>query len=175
MSGINAATRPTRRDLKLHPWRTLAAVMLIALPVALVIGIALFDNSSGRLSAALSSPDRSLQVSNERQDIANEDVPRLAAQVLPEGLSVSPVTTFDNTSLIHAGKSTSSWLSQFDAENPPELAREAVDKFDLGPNQAVLSRTSAHKIDASVGDVITVRNSACLLYTSDAADDSTEV
>lgn len=160
MSGINAATRPTRRDLKLHPWRTLAAVMLIALPVALVIGIALFDNSSGRLSAALSSPDRSLQVSNERQDIANEDVPRLAAQVLPEGLSVSPVTTFDNTSLIHAGKSTSSWLSQFDAENPPELAREAVDKFDLGPNQAVLSRTSAHKIDASVGDVITVRNSA---------------
>ncbi len=160
MSGINAATRPTRRDLKLHPWRTLAAVMLIALPVALVIGIALFDNSSGRLSAALSSPDRSLQVSNERQDIANEDVPRLAAQVLPKGLSVSPVTTFDNTSLIHAGKSTSSWLSQFDAENPPELAREAVDKFDLGPNQAVLSRTSAHKIDASVGDVITVRNSA---------------
>ncbi|MEM5985961.1 FtsX-like permease family protein [Corynebacterium guaraldiae] len=160
MSGINAATRPTRRDLKLHPWRTLAAVMLIALPVALVIGIALFDNSSGRLSAALSSPDRSLQVSNERQDIANEDVPRLAAQVLPKGLSVSPVTTFSSTSLIHNGKSTNSWVDQFDTENPPEPAQEAVDKFNLGPNQAVLSRSTARKIDASVGDVITVRTNA---------------
>lgn len=160
MSGINAATRPTRRDLWRHPWRTLAAVMLIALPVAIVVGIALFDNSSGRLSAALSSPDRSLQVSGERQDIANEDVPRLAAQVLPEGLSVSPVTTFSSTSLIHNGKSTNSWAYQFDAENPPEPAQEAVDKFNLGPNQAVLSRSTAHKIDASVGDVITVRTNA---------------
>ena len=160
MSGINAATRPTRRDLWRHPWRTLAAVMLIALPVALVVGMALFDNSSGRLSAALSSPDRSLQVSGESQDIANEDVPRLAAQVLPEGLSVSPVTTFSSTSLIHNGKSTNSWVDQFDAENPPEPAQEAVDKFNLGPNQAVLSRSTARKIDASVGDVITVRTNA---------------
>ena len=157
MSGINAATRPTRRDLKLHPWRTLAAVMLIALPVALVIGIALFDNSSGRLSAALSSPERTVQVSAEREDISYEDVPKLAAQVLPEGLSVSPVTAFSSTSLIHNGKSTSSWVDQFDAENPPEPAQEAVDKFNLGPNQAVLSRSTAHKLDASVGDVITVR------------------
>lgn len=160
MSGINAATRPTRRDLWRHPWRTLAAVMLIALPVALVVGMALFDNSSGRLSAALSSPDRSLQVSGESQDIANEDVPRLAAQILPEGLSVSPVTAFSSTSLIHNGKSTNSWVYQFDAENPPEPAQEAVDKFNLGPNQAVLSRSTAHKIDASVGDVITVRTNA---------------
>ena len=124
MSGINAATRPTRRDLKLHPWRTLAAVMLIALPVALVIGMALFDNSSGRLSAALSSPER--QISAERSDISNEDVPRLAAEVLPEGLSVSPVATFSSTSLIHNGKSTNSWVDQFDAENPPEPAQESL-------------------------------------------------
>ena len=160
MSGINAATRPTRRDLKLHPWRTLAAVMLIALPVALVIGMALFDNSSGRLSAALSSPERTVQVSAEREDISYEDVPKLAAQVLPEGLSVSPVTAFSSTSLIHNGKSTNSWVYQFDTENPPEPAQEAVDKFNLGPNQAVLSRSTAHKIDASVGDVITVRTNA---------------
>ncbi|OHO51786.1 ABC transporter permease [Corynebacterium sp. HMSC035E02] len=158
MSGINAATRPTRRDLWRHPWRTLAAVLLIALPVALVIGMALFDNSSGRLSAALSSPKR--QISAERSDISNEDVPRLAAEVLPEGLSVSPVTTFSSTSLIHNGKSTNSWVDQFDAENPPEPAQEAVDKFNLGPNQAVLSRSTARKIDASVGDVITVRTNA---------------
>ena len=160
MSGINAATRPTRRDLKLHPWRTLAAVMLIALPVALVVGMALFDNSSGRLSAALSSPERTVQVSAEREDISYEDVPKLAAQVLPEGLSVSPVTAFSSTSLIHNGKSTSSWVDQFDAENPPEPAQEAVDKFNLGPNQAVLSRSTARKIDASIGDVITVRTNA---------------
>lgn len=159
MSGINAATRPTRRDLKLHPWRTLAAVLLVALPVALVVGMALFDNSSGRLSAALSSPERTLGVSAERPDITNSDVPRLAAQVLPEGLSVSPITYVSNTALIHAGKSTNSYLIQFDAENPPEGAREAVDKFNLGPNQAVLSRFTAHKIDASVGDVITVSGS----------------
>lgn len=158
MSGINAATRPTRRDLWRHPWRTLAAVLLIALPVALVIGMALFDNSSGRLSAALSSPER--QISAERSDISNEDVPRLAAEVLPEGLSVSPVATFSSTSLIHNGKSTNSWVDQFDAENPPEPAQEAVDKFNLGPNQAVLSRSTARKIDASVGDVITVRTNA---------------
>lgn len=158
MSGINAATRPTRRDLWRHPWRTLAAVLLIALPVALVIGMALFDNSSGRLSAALSSPER--QISAERSDISNEDVPRLAAEVLPEALSVSPVATFSSTSLIHNGKSTNSWVDQFDAENPPEPAQEAVDKFNLGPNQAVLSRSTARKIDASVGDVITVRTNA---------------
>lgn len=160
MSGINAATRPTRRDLKLHPWRTLAAVMLIALPVALVIGMALFDNSSGRLSAALSSPERTLQISAEHPEISYEDVPGLAADVLPGGLSVSPVTAFSSTSLIHNGKSASSWVDQFDAENPPEPAQEAVDKFNLGPNQAVLSRSTAHKLDASVGDVITVRTSA---------------
>lgn len=160
MSGINAATRPTRRDLKLHPWRTLAAVMLIALPVALVIGMALFDNSSGRLSAALSAPERTLQISAEHPEISYEDVPGLAADVLPGGLSVSPVTAFSSTSLIHNGKSASSWVDQFDAENPPEPAQEAVDKFNLGPNQAVLSRSTAHKLDASVGDVITVRTSA---------------
>ncbi len=160
MPGINAATRPTRRDLKLHPWRTLAAVMLIALPVALVIGMALFDNSSGRLSAALSSPERTLQISAEHPEISYEDVPGLAADVLPGGLSVSPVTAFSSTSLIHNGKSASSWVYQFDAENPPEPAQEAVDKFNLGPNQAVLSRSTAHKLDASVGDVITVRTSA---------------
>ncbi|GAA1473666.1 hypothetical protein GCM10009604_17810 [Corynebacterium aurimucosum] len=160
MSGIDAATRPTRRDLWRHPWRTLAAVMLIALPVALVVGMALFDNSSGRLSAALNSPERALQVSGERPEISNEDVPRLAAEVLPEGLSVSPVTTFSNASLIHNGKSTKSWVDQFDTENPPELAQEVVDNFNLGPNQAVLSRSTAHKINASVGDSITVRTSA---------------
>lgn len=33
MSALLAATRPTRRDILRHPWRILAAVLLIALPV----------------------------------------------------------------------------------------------------------------------------------------------
>ena len=122
MSAINAATRPTRRDLWRHPWRTCAAVILIALPVALVVGFSLFQASS-TFNTFLLSPDRSVQVLSDQKETTNADVPELAAEILPEGTTVSPITSFDNTSVLVGDRSTSSWLVQFDAENPPEKAR----------------------------------------------------
>lgn len=67
MSAINAATRPTRRDLWRHPWRTFAAVILIALPVALVVGFSLFEASS-TFNTFLLSPDRSIQVRSDQKE-----------------------------------------------------------------------------------------------------------
>ncbi|WP_408930277.1 FtsX-like permease family protein [Corynebacterium axilliensis] len=154
MSAINAATRPTRRDLWRHPWRTCAAVILIALPVALVVGFSLFQASS-TFNTFLLSPDRSVQVLSDQKETTNADVPELAAEILPEGTTVSPITSFDNTSVLVGDRSTSSWLVQFDAENPPEKAREVVDKLGLGPNEIVLSRSSARELDAQVGDTVT--------------------
>ena len=154
MSAINAATRPTRRDLWRHPWRTFAAVILIALPVALVVGFSLFEASS-TFNTFLLSPDRSIQVRSDQKETTNADVPELAAEILPEGTTVSPITSFANTSVLLGDQSTSSWLVQFDAENPPEKAREVVDKLGLGPNEIVLSRSSARELDAAVGDTVT--------------------
>lgn len=40
MSSFTAATRPTRRDVVKHPWRSLAAIILIMIPVVLAaIGV----------------------------------------------------------------------------------------------------------------------------------------
>ena len=154
MSAITAATRPTRRDLWRHPWRTFAAVILIALPVAIVVGFSLFEASS-TFNTFLLSPERSIQVRSDQKETTNADVPELAAEILPEGTTVSPITSFANTSVLLGDQSTSSWLVQFDAENPPEKAREVVDKLGLGPNEIVLSRSSARALDAAVGDTVT--------------------
>ncbi|MCQ9675880.1 FtsX-like permease family protein [Corynebacterium sp. BF-R-2] len=154
MSALTAATRPTRRDLWRHPWRTCAAIILIALPVALVVGFSLFSASS-TFNTFLLSPERSIQVRSDQKETTNADVPELASEILPEGATVSPITSFANTSVLVGDRSTSSWLVQFDAENPPEKAREVVDKLGLGPNEIVLSRGSARELDAAVGDTVT--------------------
>ncbi len=39
MSSVSAVTRPTRRDMVKHPWRSLAGLLLVALPVAALIMI----------------------------------------------------------------------------------------------------------------------------------------
>ncbi|KHO28494.1 FtsX-like permease family protein [Corynebacterium minutissimum] len=153
MPAITAATRPTRRDLWRHPWRTIAAVILIALPVALVVGFSLFHQSTS-LTTSLFSADRSIQVRQDQKDVTNADVPQLADDILPAGSTISPITTYDNTSILLGESSTNSWLAQFDAENPPEKIQEIVDKLGLGPSEIVLSRKSARDLDAKVGDTV---------------------
>ena len=151
MPAITAATRPTRRDLWRHPWRTIAAVLLIAVPVALVVGFSLFQNSS-TINTFLVSPERSVQVLPDQKNVTNADMPEAAAEFLPEGATLTPVTSYSNISITLGEHSTNSWISQFDAQNPPKKAQGIVDKLELGPNEIILTRSSAHQLGAEVGD-----------------------
>lgn len=154
MPAITAATRPTRRDLWRHPWRTIAAVLLIAVPVALVVGFSLFQNSS-TINTFLVSPERSVQVLPDQKNVTNADMPEAAAEFLPEGATLTPVTSYSNISITLGEHSTNSWISQFDAQNPPKKAQGIVDKLELGPNEIILTRSSAHQLGAEVGDTVT--------------------
>jgi len=46
MSALLAATRPTRRDILRHPWRLLAAVLLIAVPVIALTAMTTWQTST---------------------------------------------------------------------------------------------------------------------------------
>ena len=97
MSALIAATRPTRRDILRHPWRILAAVLLIALPVFAGSWMITTDHSSAevasastiRTEAALSGGSCGQSIDRSLTECEGEPAPgsalELLEQHLPEG------------------------------------------------------------------------------------------
>lgn len=77
MTTLLAATRPTRRDAIKHPWRSIAAILLVAVPMFLVSFMITDNNSAGSISYL---PTAQAQVSSE-----GENAQTLLDDNLPEG------------------------------------------------------------------------------------------
>ncbi|MDO5669665.1 MAG: hypothetical protein Q4G50_06650 [Corynebacterium sp.] len=97
MSTLLAATRPTRRDILRHPWRILAAVLLIALPVFAGSWILATEHSAStvmtgptiRTSAELGGDTCRQSIDRSRHDCEGDVRPGSALDLLeahlPEG------------------------------------------------------------------------------------------
>lgn len=81
MSSLSAASRPTRRDVLRHPWRILAAVVLITIPVWFLTAMQVSFSSSGVADREFQFPE---QVVWE-----GEGAPPPVEDYLPEGYSVT--------------------------------------------------------------------------------------
>ncbi|MDO5513029.1 FtsX-like permease family protein [Corynebacterium sp.] len=155
MSALLAATRPTRRDIVRHPWRILAAVLLIALPV--FAGTWLWTNTHAEDRAArIAQPRTEVQVSGsfcvqnvdasavecEYADPGDDHalLPLLQAH-LPEGSSVQMrFSTWGHATLGNA-RSYLAIEQMVGGRVPP-------------PGQIWLSTSDARNLQAEVGDTI---------------------
>lgn len=160
MSTFAAATRPTRRDVVQHPWRSLAAIILIAIPVALAT-IALISGDS-RSSADFLSEARTTATykggvceqningyaSNCAGDADGElSEYALLQENLPEGFTLG-LSFSGSIGATKGDKSVSLYFTQTTAESAP------------GPGEAFLPRRHMEALGAVVGDSITLDNGA---------------
>lgn len=120
MSALLSATRPTRRDIARHPWRILAAVLLIALPVFVGSWMSTTEHSTSeavmgstiRTSAELSGGSCEQSVDLSRHDCEGDPVPGTALALLeehlPEGFEAElHYTTWGSASTEHRRTSLS--------------------------------------------------------------------
>ena len=72
MSSFSAVTRPTRRDMVKHPWRSLAGLLLVALPVAALIAFGIGTSSESQFSSLMYSMDRTISPASPEFDNGSE-------------------------------------------------------------------------------------------------------
>lgn len=160
MSSLAAATRPTRRDVMQHPWRSLAAIILIAIPVALVVvGIISSDSRSSAQFLSGARTTASYQggvceqnvtgyASNCQGEAAGEiSEYTLLQENLPEDFTLDLMFNGSITAT-RGDKSASLYFTQTAAESAPEAG------------EVFLPRRHMEALDAAVGDTITLANGA---------------
>lgn len=164
MSTILAATRPMRRDMFKAPWRLLAAVLLVALPVGLVVGTAIDSYSRSAashnvyemntMSYAGGTCWQDVSGFNSGCDNTNapapEDLLAYANSSLPEGLEAQ-VHFADMAQLSNGSRATRTEVIELGPEAFPQGIQEVPNN-----NQIVLSSTTAQELDAALGDTVDV-------------------
>ncbi|HAT1503956.1 TPA: FtsX-like permease family protein [Corynebacterium striatum] len=157
MSSFSAVTRPTRRDMVKHPWRSLAGLLLVALPVAALIAFGIGTSSESQFSSLMYSMDRTISPASPEFDNGSERNFRdVANEALPGDLQASPVVNFFHGPVRFGSKSAGTTFSQFDVDNPPAEAAVLLEHYKLQPGQVLLSADTAKKIGADVGNVVEV-------------------
>ncbi|MDO5032684.1 FtsX-like permease family protein [Corynebacterium sp.] len=156
LTALAAATRPTRRELRTSPKSLFLILLLIAIPAALIAGAGLWYHADN-YARSLSAPLRTITV---QQEHSTEGAARDFADVLPEGLSATPILNATGTSLsLPDGTSrTLNSATQFDAQHPPAEAEEILRSFDLHPGDVLLPRKLARELNLRTGDTVTVHS-----------------
>lgn len=154
MSALLSATRPTRRDIARHPWRILAAVLLIALPVFAGSWMITTEHSTSeavmgstiRTSAELSGGSCEQSVDLSRHDCEGDPVPGTALALLEEHLpggfeAELHYTTWGSASTEH--RRTSLSIRQHATGTLPP------------PGHIYLPASAAEALRVGVGDTVT--------------------
>ncbi len=159
--GIIAATRPTRRDMFTWPGRLAAAVALIALPVAVVVGLLLNEASTSNRYVA---DDDRVTISKEGSQCTqgahswNADCTGPAqataaeyTEALPEGFEAQP-SAWSFGTFGFEGRYEFGQLQQ----HPIEILAPQLGVIP-GAGEVVLSRYTARELGAQVGDTVEFR------------------
>lgn len=166
MSAFNsavAATRPMRRDMFRAPWRLLAAVLLIALPVGFLVyasltsrGVTTVVNSfSPSTVASYSGGTCTQSVDGYQAECRNEDgspsagLQALLEENLPAGFRVHRVDT-GNVTLTHEARSAAVQMAQHTPDTFSTLAPVLP-----GPGEVYLPAHVTKALHVDKGDRIT--------------------
>ncbi len=169
MSSLVAATRPTRRDIIRHPWRMLAAVLLVALAVAWLAANIVWSESSSRVLGDVQPRTTAMYHGGEcvqspdsyRYECAGDDVstdgnePELLDAALPEGFTAH--LWLNSPGVVSLG--SRSYFTEI-VQAPVEALPEGLDPGtgDLPePGEIMLPREVAERIGAELGDVVEVQ------------------
>ena len=160
MSSFTAATRPTRRDVVKHPWRSLAAIILIMIPVVLA-AIGVIHGGSQSSSYFLNNPRTSatylggvceqnvngyLSECEGGPDTQSSEY-ELLRQNIPEGFTVA-LSLSGTIEATFGDQSANLYFTQTTAEMAPE------------PGEAFVPQRFLDTLGAEVGDTITLANGA---------------
>lgn len=166
MSSPAAATRATRRDMFRAPGRLIAAVLLIALPIAAVVALAINDASgSGRLASSAIGEQLAIEgvtceqepgvysgscTGAQRTPTAYSD----AEAVVPDSIEIGRQLEFTVDVAKGADASpTGTYYSPIVQLSPDFLPEDLP--TSLGPDEIFLDKFSAESMDISVGDSVT--------------------
>ena len=158
MTTLAAATRPTRRDVLRHPLRSLAAIILIMIPVTLA-AIGVVYNGSQSSSFFLSSPRTSAtyvggvceqSIDGYLSDCAGEPATgateyELLRANIPEGFTVD-LTLTGTTGATFGERSVVLYFTQ------------TTDSMAPAPGEAFIPQRFLDSLGAEVGDTITLDN-----------------
>lgn len=155
MTVLAAATRPTRRDALRHPFRSLAAILLVAIPVALLSYMFIVTesgSSSTYLSVARTSA--TYQGGTCTQDIhlheaectgaasAPESERDLLEANLPEGFSAE-LTIAGTATLSHGERSTAAYIIQSPRVSTVSLPDSVMAELGAGIGDTITLPTGA--------------------------------
>ena len=166
MSSLAAATRATRRDMFRAPGRLIAAVLLIALPIAAVVALAINDASgSGRLASPASGEQLAIEGGTCEQEPGMYSGPCTGTQRTPTAYSDAEAVVPDSIEIgrqlefaVDVAKGadaspTGTYYSPIVQLSPDFLPEDLP--ASLGPDEIFLDKFSAESMDISVGDSVT--------------------
>ncbi|STC69958.1 FtsX-like permease family protein [Corynebacterium pilosum] len=171
MSTFTALTRPTRRDMRRHPWRTLAAFLMILVPVALLTGLYMVDESTQTQNALreqrntiwVSGSAECTQTAEERGPACTGPNPQLPVQRTLEAAlpDFNIASTVDATVDLSAGGLTAS-INVIQVSYSPATALP-------GPNEVYLPTEIMQRLGVNIGDTVTAEGHGTWTITGRAA------
>ncbi|WP_394282018.1 FtsX-like permease family protein [Corynebacterium sp.] len=160
MSTFTALTRPTRRDMRRHPWRTLAAFLMILVPVALLTGLHMVDESTQAQNALreqrntifVSGSEECTQTAEERGPACTGPNPQLPVQRTLEAAlpDFKIASTVDSTVELSAGNLTAS-LNILQVNHSPAATLP-------GPGEVYLPTEIMQRLGLEIGDTVTAKD-----------------
>lgn len=155
MSALAAATRPTRRDVRRHPWRILVAVLMITLPVA---GLSALGTWVLSHQNAVSGPDSDAVLQVDVASCASdgtfrtENCPGQAEldAALPGGFRAEMVVEGVFGTLSSDASAFSGSLTQLPRHLLPEAAAS------LGADEILLPESIMQHMGVAPGEAVTV-------------------
>lgn len=167
MSTLLAATRPTRRDMVKHPWRLLAAMLLVALPVFLIVSLATYESSSNNVLRATevhsttwkgggASCVQTVSGSNSEctGTASTGDERAQLEQELPEGFHVELSVLLPGELRAENNLAIFTSVRQLPAESLPHDLQPRTGNLP-GPGEIMISPSIADSLQVKVGDTIT--------------------
>ncbi|AGF71861.1 ABC transporter permease [Corynebacterium halotolerans] len=166
MSSLLAATRPTRRDMARHPLRLLAAILLVALPVALfsVNLVWAWSNQSALRIAeprtvawysggqCIQSPDATQAHCSGAEEPPGFSEQEHLAAALPEGFTAQ--LRLNRLSEVSAGPAVDSvHVRQLSADALPRNLDPETGSLP-GPGEIMLPKSTAARLGVDAGDEV---------------------
>lgn len=172
MSRLSGAVRPTVRDVRHHPWRSLAAILLIMIPVAFYAHTTIqsdshqqfYDINSAKTTAWLAGSSCEQNHDGSQYTCDSNDTDTAGSQTdKTSTIRVSLDSIRESLgSDFQVEPSTNSLVRLTFAENhATDYVTQITDSKllpgspELGSNKIILAETTAHQLSAKVGDVVT--------------------
>lgn len=163
MSAFSAAIRPTVRDVRRHPWRTIAAIVLIALPIAFLCHYSIRNSSHSSYFNALAMKNSATFVGGTCEqsssawnfDCGNGDKSEQSLRLADVEQALDGRFTVEVNASGFATITAGEHQASVSVEQlPPSLPLPGA--AQLGPNQIMLNEYDAKGLQVSAGDTVEV-------------------